>query len=693
MTIRSDNPISKSSDDALGRYPQAQAFVSQVMALDAAQGLVVGVLGRWGSGKTSFINFARDGFGERTSAILDFNPWMFSGAEQLVDSFFIELSAQLRLKNDKRLAAIASALADYGEVFSGLGWLPVAGPWIERSRKFAKSLGKLLEKRNEGVGERKHALERALRELDHPVVVVLDDIDRLATDEIRDIFKLVRLTASFPNVIYVLAFDRFRIEEALSEQGISGRDYLEKIIQVTVDLPMPPRKEIAKQLLKSIDEVLKELDHEGPFDNDLWPDILAEVVLPLVQTMRDVRRYVAALHGTLLSLNEQIALQDVLALEAVRVFLPDVFDELTRAAGALTKTADLGYRSDSAAEKAQVEALVEHAGEYAPVVSDLIRRVFPAAGRFVGGSSYGSDFVKSWLAGRRMATEDVLRLYLERVQGEDLQAFANAERLFAVLADRGVLESSIAEIDASEREPAIRMLESFEQDFKPEHVVPGCVVLLNEWPRLPERSRPMFDFGTRLAVGRVVYRLIRSLKDPSLIEAAVREGLPQIETLGAQFELITHVGYRENAGHKLVTEEAADRLEQEWAERVQSAPTEALLNEPDVGRTLHWARDLKDKSGSKLEVDADPRITLQVLRSVRTYAQSQSLESRAVRRSLRLGWVVLESLYGSEEAIKQRIEAIDRSDLVDEDQETLELADRYLGGWRPPEFGDDDNDE
>ncbi len=58
-----------------------------------------------------------------------------------------------------------------------------------------------------------------LSQLDKPIVIVLDDIDRLSTNEIREVFKLVRLTASFPNIIYVLAFDRLRVELALQEQG------------------------------------------------------------------------------------------------------------------------------------------------------------------------------------------------------------------------------------------------------------------------------------------------------------------------------------------------------------------------------------------------------------------------------------------------------------------------------------------
>ncbi len=237
MSVPADNPIQDARDDSLGREVGAKVFAGQVLALDVSEGVVVGVLGAWGSGKSSFVNLARDEFAAAAD-VLDFNPWMFSGAEQLVESFFTELAAQLKLRPG--LAEIGDDLADYGEAFAGLGWVPLAGPWIERGRGSAKLLAKLLSRKREGTGGRRKKLSAALAGLERPIVVVLDDIDRLSTGEIRDVFRLVRLTASFPNIVYLLAFDRSRVETALAEQGVPGRDYLEKILQVAIDLPAVP---------------------------------------------------------------------------------------------------------------------------------------------------------------------------------------------------------------------------------------------------------------------------------------------------------------------------------------------------------------------------------------------------------------------------------------------------------------------
>ncbi len=149
VPIIADNPITSSEDDALGRLKPASSFAEQVLTLDSSEGVVVGVLGPWGSGKTSFVNLSQTYLKESGVTVLEYNPWMFSGADQLVQSFFIELSAQLKLRPD--LAEIGELIEDYGDAFSALGWLPIVGPWIERGRLVTELVAKAMQRKKEGI--------------------------------------------------------------------------------------------------------------------------------------------------------------------------------------------------------------------------------------------------------------------------------------------------------------------------------------------------------------------------------------------------------------------------------------------------------------------------------------------------------------------------------------------------------------
>ncbi len=682
MSVPADNPIRDEGDDALGRATAAQSFARQVLALDASEGVVVGVLGPWGSGKTSFINLARKTLSAEAT-VLDFNPWMFSGAEQLVGSFFAELSAQLKLRPG--LKQLGEDLADYGEAFAGLGWLPVVGPWIERGRGVSRLVARLLRRRREGVAGRRDKLTRALDKLSEPIVVVIDDVDRLSTAEIRDVFKLVRLTASFPNVIYLLAFDRERVERALEEDGVPGRDYLEKILQVAIDLPTVPHEVLSRQVFSALDDVIGEAPKVRELDQGAWPDVFMEIIRPQIRNMRDVRRFAAGARGTIHSVGDQIALADLLALEAVRIFLPDVFTRFEGAVDALTTPAELtaGVREESDERKRKIEDLVAVApNERQDSVRALIERLFPFASRHLGGSHYGPDWQARFLRDRRIGHEAILRLYLDRVAGEQLASFYDAERAFAVMNDREKFDELLRALEADRREDVIRSLETYEDEYRSDQVVPATVVLWNLAPELPDRPRGIFDLDTRLVVSRVTYRLLRSLDDKSAVEAAVREILPELKTLSGKQEVISDVGYREGAGHKLVTEEAAKKFEREWREEVRKASADELTKEDDLLRTLLLANKERDESEPPVAVPDDPSVTLALLNAAKSESRSQTMGSRAVRRSPRLAWDALTALYGDEETLKARIETLKASDLeVDEDLRAL--VDKYVEGWRP----------
>lgn len=687
VSLPADNPIKDAAEDTLGRGGLAASFGDDVLALDVEEGLVVGVLGPWGSGKTSFVNLARGRFAHHGVPVIDFNPWMFSGTEQLVSAFFVELSAQLKLRPG--LASVGESLEDYGESFSGLGWLPLVGPWIERGRGATKLFARLLQRRKEGIGGRREKLRAALLQLDRPIVVVLDDVDRLTTAEIREIFKLVRLTANFPQLIYLVAFDRERVERALTEDHMPGREYLEKILQLAVDLPVVPDQVLLRQLLASIDNALSEIEDSGPFDEQLWPDVLMEILWPLIRNMRDIRRYVAAAYGTVRHLGGQVALVDVLALEAIRVFLPDAFGQLRRSIDGLTTTSSISYggRGEPPHLKQQVDGLVEASRNQRDVAVSLINRIFPAGSRHVDGSHFGGNSQGRWLRERRLAHRDVLRLYLERVAGEEFLAFIDAEQAWARLGDREALEQFMRSIDLERAEDVIAQLKVYEDEFSPDHVVPGVIVLLNLLPDLPERQRGMFSLDTRMVVSRIVYRLLKALPDAAIIEQAAREILPELHSLSSRLEVVSDVGHREGRGHKLVDEEVATDLERQWRAEVRSAHVAELVNEPELLHVLYVAKTEAEPPEPDLVVDPSPEMTLALLRAAKRETRSQSMGSRALRRSPRLAWDTLTEFYGSEEALRERIGELHQADLDDAD-DLLELADRYLAGWRPDRYED-----
>jgi hypothetical protein len=687
-----DNPIDGQTGDRLDRAEFATRFANDVLSLDATRGMVVAVTGPWGSGKTSFLNMCRETWESAEAPVLDFNPWMFSGADQLVASFFAEVSSQLKERRPK-FASIADGLADYGDAFSGLAWLPVVGTWLERARLLSRGAATIAG-RSGGTAARRADLTNRLTSLSSPIIVALDDIDRLSTDEIRDMFRLVRLTASFPNIVYVLAFDAPRVEDALGENGIPGAHYLEKIIQVSYDLPVVGEQHLHRELFAELDRATSDAE-VLPLDEEVWPDIFMELVAPVVRNMRDVRRLGLALRGSAQTVGTDVALADFLALEAIRVLAPGVFRRLTAAATALTSNREsFGSGQRDALLKAEIDRLSGSVDSERALVQSLIQRLFPVALRHIGGSRYGDDFLNGWLRKRRVAHADVLGTYLAKRPTEGLETFRRAELAFSLLGDRHELDAFLRGLPIDEVDSVIESLEAWEREYPNDAVVPALTVLLNLLPDLPERHRGMFDFGTRVRVGRVIYRLIRSLEDPNRVLAAVREVLPEVSSLSSRLDLITDVGWKENAGHKLVSEADAAELETELFAQVRKATPESLAREWDLLRLVYnaMAPRTDDNDGPAYAIPTDPVLTLGILRAATSSNRGQTVGSRAIRETRVLHWEMLTQIFGSETQLATAIAAA-RPLREDEDESLFALVDRYLEGWRPKTTSFDDTDE
>ena len=708
--IPGDNPIRSPQDDILERANIAEGFARRVLDLDVSEGAVVGVFGPWGSGKTSFVNLARAVFDQKKCSVLDFNPWLFGSADQLVGRFFAELSAQM--KERKGLGDFGEGLAKYGDALSGTAGVlanflggPPAKEIVGAMLAVLKSVGEI-DPSSESIFSLRKKIVGALKGSDKPIVVVLDDVDRLSGPEIREVFKLVRLTASFPNVIYIVPCDRLHVEQALSEQeyGLSGRDYLEKIVQWSFDLPSAPRHLLMQHLDQAIENALSDIGNPGPFDEQAWLDVREEIVRPLIRNVRDIRRYTIATRDTAGGLNGGVARVDMLGLEAVRLFLPDVFRRLPCMINALTFGSDVyddvleSSISSRARHKEQIDKLVDPTEKESAelvVVNAMLYRLFPAGASLqrMGQNDFGSqasDDPSDHLASRRVAHGHVLRLYLERIVGPDLLDFNDAEEALARMADRNDLESFLRSLDPGRWPNVVSNLPHLEDRFCREHVAPGVVVLLNLFPDIPESLAAPYPISAD-AVRRVVRMLLSRIGNGLADKAELHEMLSEVTSLSGKFELVNLIGHR-GSGLQLVTKEVAATFESMLREQIRTECVGNLCQEVGLSRVLQFAMDTASPSEDPLSVDESPELTFALLWSVRGSATTGSLDTRAQSHTLTLHWELLLRLYGGKEVVASRIERLkaefeNLQPLIEkrgippcDARGLIKLADMYLAG-------------
>lgn len=136
----------------------------------------------------------------------------------------------------------------------------------------------------------------------------------------------------FPKIIYVLSFDRGVVSRALSEvQGFDGDLYLEKIVQLPVDLPPVSRKEVREK----VNALFESLNQDGSFrysNNDsLRLELIGlNLVVSSLNTTRRLIRFENILALKRLHVGKGIEPIDLLGMVSIQLFFPKVFEWVKR---------------------------------------------------------------------------------------------------------------------------------------------------------------------------------------------------------------------------------------------------------------------------------------------------------------------------------------------------------------------------
>lgn len=292
----------------------------------------VGITGSWGSGKTTYINALKLGFKESKEdiSIIDFEPWKNDSPSLIIKSFFALLKINLKpyISNISiPIDRYVSSLLDCDDVSIKTKLL------LKTFYMFS-----MADKKSPY-----DQIKECLFTTKHRVVVFIDDIDRLDKSEIKEVLRLIRNTANFPYIQFIVAYDKDYIISALKDSGIeSPTNYLEKFFNLEITLPMYENRIICSQLEKRLLEDMNELGfkdvdktiHEMIYtqfkgDNDSTQRFLIPTILT---NIRDVIRFKNSFYISIQMIKDlyfekklELEIEDLFYLELLRYRYNDVY--------------------------------------------------------------------------------------------------------------------------------------------------------------------------------------------------------------------------------------------------------------------------------------------------------------------------------------------------------------------------------
>ena len=232
LTLFSDDEEVSCVSESRAKYAK-QLAIRLLNTNVEKEAYAVGIAAEWGSGKTLFLNEVERAIGDK-AIVLKFNPWNSKDERHLAKDFLKTLSQCL----SPLYSGISSPIKKYAALLYSMR-IHVASDYV---------LQYLPKHEEKDLVQRKTDIEESLDKIGKPVVVFIDDIDRLEGKEIFEVLRIIRNTAVFRHMIYVVAYDKAHVLTQLSQLQIeNGADYLEKIFQMEVLLPKPDEKMLVSE--------------------------------------------------------------------------------------------------------------------------------------------------------------------------------------------------------------------------------------------------------------------------------------------------------------------------------------------------------------------------------------------------------------------------------------------------------------
>ena len=425
-----DDPIYQWNQDIVGRASVVEVLAEHIFVQRSS---VVALHGGLGDGKSSVLNLLRQSL-EDHAIVVSFSAWLPGSEETLAIDLFRDISTEC-----KRLLYIPQlkkqAIA-YARTLSG-------------SVSYLAGLKEVLPARSQM--QEIDEIRTTLAQVPLPIVVLLDEVDRMQRGELLVLLKILRGASSIPNVSFICAFSEEEMKKHLSPGEGLSYGYLEKFFPVTVNLASPDPDMVGHLFQDEVKTAAKNQNwftgaDQNKFDelmDYIWRDSLSKICANLRKTkllLNDVKASARIIGGEVNAL-------DLIGIEAVRRFAPEVYREVRKNSIFLTYGGDSWtkamYMSDKRKEQEGaaffviLDKLVAGSGEPAAIRS-ILSFLFPAfaEAKEKGFSRYGvlrPTNEDSAEQEKRICSSDYFSIYFRAAIPEEMYSEAELHRAIAQL--------------------------------------------------------------------------------------------------------------------------------------------------------------------------------------------------------------------------------------------------------------------
>lgn len=314
-----DKPLGLLGNDELGYDSYAELLGKKILSSHFDKSFAIGINGKWGLGKTSFIDLIKRKVQSDDIIEINFNAWNSHSPKAIIKDFFETVQETIRPQH----SSLSRLFIQYSNKLVTLN-----------SNTVTQSIQTTVSAITgfESINSLYQDINNALVSIDKKILVYIDDLDRLDKHEIIEVIRLIRNTANFHNTFFIVAYDRNYVVNALKQHNpYKQEEFLEKIFQIEVTLPYFKKDILRYKLAEKLKTKLPEGIH-STIDTEIIGTASSVPVYfnEWLGSMRDVTRLANALILNLSKLTGEIEFNDFMRMELLRLKYPSAYELLFR---------------------------------------------------------------------------------------------------------------------------------------------------------------------------------------------------------------------------------------------------------------------------------------------------------------------------------------------------------------------------
>ncbi len=363
-----------------------QLFSSLMACRFSDCSFVIGLEGPWGSGKTTIVNNVIKRINEEAAddfvLISNFDPWIYDSQQALLVALFE------KILNGSGIRYSASTINTITKnIIHGIMGDKVGG--IVENLLFH-------ENPDDEIQKLKEQISSYLSKNNKTITVFIDNLDRASAENLIFLLKIISTIFDLKRVVYVLSYDKERLNDILVNNFSINKHYIEKIVQQEIKVTKLNRdkfRSIVSDCLYQLFEL-----YGVPKEKQVGFDYIIDFLSKYSEDLREFKRIINSV-GTYLTADNKLYKPDLFCLELVRFLDNELYEEIHNNAQYyisvdVDKNIDL-YSATFNREKFNTngkEYFDKVANKYDPVLLKLLSNVFPYVQKYLNGTALRPEY-------------------------------------------------------------------------------------------------------------------------------------------------------------------------------------------------------------------------------------------------------------------------------------------------------------